>query len=257
MTDMAIVYSLVVLGLFPVSYSKLHGETEKLLKAGTKTRNICEESRRSEFGLVTTSGRREPNSKLHKRQLKVLFCKVRITAATGRFHLRTLELGASRQVPLVQLRFQSRQKANRREVKRNLHSFIRVELPVHGQREAEQTPRFSAFPEDLTGIKVKGEHRRRLQTVETKRKCKRKRARASQQRRHGSAVQMCPAARREAAHHRSARRGLTGGCGGFASSAAPPAGAVARGVVLTGRLASRRIIQPGKCELLICGVVCK
>lgn len=39
------------------------------------------------------------------------------------------------------------------------HPFIRVGLPVHGQREAEKAPWFSVFPDGVTGVKVKGEHR--------------------------------------------------------------------------------------------------
>jgi len=40
------------------------------------------------------------------------------------------------------------------------HSFIRVELPVHGEGEPEQTPRFSVFPDYVTGVKVEREHPR-------------------------------------------------------------------------------------------------
>lgn len=39
------------------------------------------------------------------------------------------------------------------------HPFIRVDLPVHGQREAEQAPWLSVSPDGVTGVKVKGEHR--------------------------------------------------------------------------------------------------
>lgn len=39
------------------------------------------------------------------------------------------------------------------------HPFIRVDLPVHGQREAEQAPCLSVSPDGVTGVKVKGEHR--------------------------------------------------------------------------------------------------
>lgn len=39
------------------------------------------------------------------------------------------------------------------------HPFIRVDLPVHGQREPEQAPWLSVSPDGVTGVKVKGEHR--------------------------------------------------------------------------------------------------
>lgn len=45
------------------------------------------------------------------------------------------------------------------------HPFIRVDLPVHGQREPEQAPWLSVFPDGVTGVKVKGEHRSREQKV--------------------------------------------------------------------------------------------
>lgn len=39
------------------------------------------------------------------------------------------------------------------------HHFIRVDLPVHGQREPEQAAWVSVFPDGVTGVKVKGENR--------------------------------------------------------------------------------------------------
>lgn len=73
----------------------------------------------------------------------------------------------------------------------NSHSLIRVELSVHGKRESEQTPWFSVFPDDLTGVKVEGEHHIWLQKVRIKEKCDES-SRGSTVQQHRSDVQMRP-----------------------------------------------------------------
>ena len=49
----------------------------------------------------------------------------------------------------------------------SLHSqsFIRVELPVHGQGEPEQAARLPVLPDDMTGVQVEGEHQSCLQKI--------------------------------------------------------------------------------------------
>lgn len=70
------------------------------------------------------------------------------------------------------------------------HSLIRVQLSVHGKRKAEETTRFSVFPDDMTGVKVEGGHQSWLQIKRREEKCNSSSRGSLQQ--HGSAIQMCP-----------------------------------------------------------------
>lgn len=80
--------------------------------------------------------------------------------------------------------------------RRHSHPFIRVDLPVHGQREPEQAPWLSVSPDGVTGVKVKGEHRSREQEVRKQVAS----SGASSLQQHRRAVQTSPGFSKLAAH---------------------------------------------------------
>lgn len=77
---------------------------------------------------------------------------------------------------------------------------------MHGHGESEQAARLSVFPDDMTGVKVEGEHQSWLQDKSIQEKCSKSKRSSpqQQQQRHLGAVQMFPSPKSRATDCRRA-----------------------------------------------------